>query len=107
VPVRQILLNLILNAINAAESSVRVSAYVNKNRLISTVINDGPNFSATFEPIPVTDAEGRTGLGLWVSFRLTDQLGGSLQIKPCDDHTGTIAELILPLGVEDASHTAD
>lgn len=106
VPVRQILLNLVLNAINAAASRVHVIARIDLNQLIFTVTNDGPAFSAEFEPVPAPDPQGRTGLGLWVSFRLTNQLGGSLHIAPGPDTTGTVAKLTLPLGEKHVPHTA-
>ena len=98
VPVRQILLNLVLNAINAADSAVVVQIRLSNQYLINTVINDGPSFSASFQPVPTSDEQGRIGLGLWVSFRLTEQLGGSLRIAPSEPEDGTVAELILPLG---------
>jgi signal transduction histidine kinase len=98
VPVRQILLNLVLNAINAADSVVVVQVRLSNQYLINTVINDGPSFSASFQPVPTSDEQGRIGLGLWVSFRLTEQLGGSLRIAASEPEDGTVAELILPLG---------
>lgn len=104
VPVRQILLNLILNAIHAATSKVEVSALILNDQLISTIKNDGAAFSAVFEQVPSPDPDGRVGLGLWVSFRLTEQLGGTLTIRPGLQESGTLAELILPLGDK---HVAD
>lgn len=68
--------------------------------------NDGPAFTAAFEPVPTPDPKGRTGLGLWVSFRLTDQLGGALRIAPGPDAAGTVAELTLPLGEKHVPHSA-
>lgn len=106
VPVRQILLNLVLNAINAATFQVLVSVRIDQNQLACIVTNDGPAFTAVFEPVPAPDPKGRTGLGLWVSFRLTDQLGGTLRIAPSTDAIGTIAELNLPLGEMHVPHPA-
>lgn len=106
VPVRQIVLNLVLNAVNAAASQVRVIARIDLNQLIFTVTNDGLSFSAAFEPVPAPDRQGRTGLGLWVSFRLTNQLGGSLHITPGPNTSGTVAKLTLPLGEKHGSRIA-
>lgn len=99
VPVRQIILNLVLNAINAASSAVNISVRVDRQHLLCTIGNDGPAFAATFEPVPAPDPYGRTGLGLWVCFRLTSQLGGTLYITPTTG--GTVAKLTLPLGEKD------
>jgi signal transduction histidine kinase len=106
VPVRQIVLNLVLNAVNAAASQVHVIARIDLNQLIFTVTNDGLSFSAAFEPVPAPDRQGRTGLGLWVSFRLTNQLGGSLHITPGPNTSGTVAKLTLPLGEKHGSRIA-
>lgn len=99
VPVRQIILNLVLNAINAASSAVNISVRLDGQHLLCTISNDGPAFAATFEPVPAPDPHGRTGLGLWVCFRLTSQLGGTLYITPTTG--GTVAKLTLPLGEKD------
>jgi signal transduction histidine kinase len=97
VPVRQVVLNLVLNAINAARSTVRVEATIRDGALRVAVRNDGTPFSATAESAPQADRYGRVGLGLWVCFRLTRQLGGTLTIQPMPDGDGTLAMLSAPL----------
>jgi signal transduction histidine kinase len=71
------------------------------------VFNDGPGFSAEFEELPKSSTNGRTGLGLWVSFRLTDQLGGMLNIAPNEYPSGTLAELSIPIGEPHAKNSSD
>jgi signal transduction histidine kinase len=107
IPVRQIILNLLLNAIHAAEEVVSVQIHLKNNRLLCLVFNDGPGFSAEFEELPKSSTNGRTGLGLWVSFRLTDQLGGMLNIAPNEYPSGTLAELSIPIGEPHAKNSSD
>ncbi len=111
VPIRQITLNLVLNAIQAADSwvSVRVDAINNQLRVV--VRNDGVPFvypataTTTLEP----DASGRIGLGLWVCFRLAQQLNGNLSINAANnaderhESEGTCATLTIPLQPEVAN----
>jgi signal transduction histidine kinase len=102
VPIRQIVLNLVLNAIKAAKANVKVSIEIQGDALHVSVQNDGIAFSAMGRPAIEADASGRTGLGLWVSFRLVHQLGGALSLNACDEPSGTIALLDVPLGKIDA-----
>jgi signal transduction histidine kinase len=107
IPVRQIILNLLLNAIHAAEAVVSVQIHLENNSLRCLVFNDGPGFSAEFEELPKPSMDGRIGLGLWVSFRLTDQLGGMLHIAPNEHPPGTLAELLIPVGKHHANNSSD
>lgn len=97
VPVRQIVLNLVLNAIYAARTRVHVQAEIINEALHIIIYNDGPAFSAFAQPAPAPDRNGRLGLGLWVSFRLTQQLKGKLHIQPSSGEEGTTAIFIAPL----------
>ncbi len=105
VPVRQIILNLVLNAIRAAESHVTVRAEIAERQLRVTVHNDGAAFSvaATADIAPESDANGRLGLGLWVCFRLAQQLDGTLSIEATSAEGGTLATLTIPLQSETAN----
>lgn len=107
IPVRQIILNLLLNAIHAAEAVVSVQIQLKNNILQCLVFNDGLGFSAEFEALPKPSSDGRIGLGLWVSFRLTDQLGGRLHIAPNEQPPGTLAELSIPLGKHHANNSSN
>lgn len=97
VPVRQIVLNLVLNAINAALTRVEVHVALVEQALHVRVQNDGETFSAIADAAPEPDQQGRIALGLWVCFRLTQQLSGSLIIQPAPEGAGTVAMLIAPL----------
>ncbi len=97
VPVRQIVLNLVLNAINAALVRVEVQVKVVGQALHVQVKNDGGPFSAFEDAAPTPDQHGRIGLGLWVCFRLTRQMEGSLTIEPTINGRGTVATFIAPL----------
>jgi len=97
VPVRQIVLNLVLNAINAALVRVEVQVKVVGQALHVRVKNDGGPFTAIEDTAPTPDQYGRIGLGLWVCFRLTRQMGGTLTIEPTINGRGTVATFIAPL----------
>ncbi|WP_050470563.1 MULTISPECIES: sensor histidine kinase [Herbaspirillum] len=98
VPIRQIVLNLVLNAIKAAERQVTVLIVSDRASLHIHVTNDGQSISSQREfAVPTQDAYGRTGLGLWVCFQLTKQLNGSLEIAPIPGDGGTLAIFEAPL----------
>ena len=90
--VRQALLNLIVNAVQATEgvgSSVVVSARRRDEWLDVTVSDDGPGFPADFtaesiRPFASTRAGG-TGLGLAMVRRTVGDLGGTLELSNDDD----------------------
>jgi signal transduction histidine kinase len=84
--VRQILINLLLNAVQATTGSgeVRLDASVRDDILILQVANDGepppgPVFAHIFEPF-VSGREGGHGLGLWVTYQTVQQLGGHIGV---------------------------
>ncbi len=84
-PVRQVVLNLLLNACRAAPEGGRVilSARIANDRLEITAEDSGPGMPPQIvaflaeadSPAPI--AEG-TGLGLWVARKMAAELGGSL-----------------------------
>jgi two-component system NtrC family sensor kinase len=83
-PVRQILLNLLLNALQAVFDGGRVNCQVaaESGRLRMIVGNDGEFISreameALFEPLASGREDGH-GLGLWVTYQLVHQLGGEI-----------------------------
>ena len=92
VKVRQILINLVTNAVKFTdEGTVTLSAGLRGSDLIFAVADTGPGIEASdidtiFEPFsqveqPLTRHAGGTGLGLTVSKRLTNLLGGSIDVE--------------------------
>jgi two-component system, NtrC family, sensor kinase len=83
-PIRQILLNLLLNALQAVFKGGTVFCRVGceDGQLKIVVGNDGQFIAreameALFEPLP-SSREGSHGLGLWVTYQLVQQLGGEI-----------------------------
>lgn len=81
-PVRQLLLNLLLNAAKASGRGGRVTVQVrvDAKHLVIRVENSGEPFPADqlarlFEPYPAHATQER-GLGLWVCYQIVSQLGG-------------------------------
>jgi two-component system NtrC family sensor kinase len=96
-PVRQVVLNLLLNAVQAAESSLSFSATVLDAELTMTVANDGAAFPEALrrQPFePVVGGEGY-GLGLWATHQLVASLGG--RITFASEAGRTVFEVHLPL----------
>lgn len=92
--VRQILINLLLNAIQAVElqGHVRCHIYRDSRSLTLSIKNDGKHIEAEqlgylFEPF-ATGHEGGHGLGLWVTYQIVQQLKGEIvaQSQPGETH---------------------
>jgi len=88
-PVRQIVLNLVLNAIEAAprDSRIALSATLSDGSLLIAVEDSGPPIpddmlsllcAPAAHPVP---PPGRRGLGLWVVSRLVGELNGHVRIE--------------------------
>ncbi|WP_126443654.1 ATP-binding protein [Sulfuricystis multivorans] len=91
--VRQILLNLLLNAIAAAAEGgkVQLGAHAHRGRLLLTVGNDGEyipeeRMAYLFEPFTSGRSSGH-GLGLWVVYQIVRQLNGGLSVESHPGHT--------------------
>jgi signal transduction histidine kinase len=97
---RQVLINLVLNALDAtpAGGSVRVSAGENEQTIWVTVDDTGPGIPVAlrdriFEPFFTTKAEG-SGLGLSIVHAIVTQHGGTLEVG---DAPGAGARFLLRL----------
>ncbi len=84
--IRQILINLLLNAIKAAPTEGKITCYITieKNLLMITVCNNGEaipsnQLSHLFEPFVHYRSDGN-GLGLWVCYQIVNQLGGTIEV---------------------------
>jgi signal transduction histidine kinase len=105
--VRQVLANLVSNAIDAMRSCpnrrlVIRSRTAGEGALIS-LSDTGSGISATalrriFEPFFTTKETTGTGLGLWVSKNIVERHGGRIRVKSCQQapRAGTIFSIFLP-----------
>jgi signal transduction histidine kinase len=103
--VAQALLNLILNAVDATQKHGTITVMVAKQneQLVLAVHDDGVPIpreeqARLFEPYFTTKPHG-TGLGLFMSRRLAEDLGGTLEFELTADQ-GKIFRIHLPIGRE-------
>ena len=86
---RQVLLNLVTNAVQAIEKSGRVEIAVGgkSDEVFVEVTDDGPgipeeDLERIFEPFFTTKEEGKgTGLGLAVSRGIVEKLSGRIEVE--------------------------
>lgn len=116
-PLRQVLVNLISNAIDAipAEQQGRITVHIADMHHSATGVegvriafsdNGGgirpEHLARLFQPFFSTKREEGTGLGLWVSYGIVTQHGGSIRVRSRVEGParGTIFSIFLPrLGV--------
>ncbi|MFZ5558442.1 MAG: ATP-binding protein [Pseudomonadota bacterium] len=99
--VRQILLNLLLNATNAIGEGGRIDCQVRLvgERVEMRVANDGAHIPESqlqylFEPFFALNESGH-GLGLWVTYQIVQQLGGRIAVHSRPGETCFTVELPL------------
>ncbi|MEW5708398.1 MAG: HAMP domain-containing sensor histidine kinase [Pseudomonadota bacterium] len=97
--VRQILLNLLLNATRAVEAGGRIECGIQVvgERLEIRVSNDGAYIPEheqqyLFEPFFRLSEDGN-GLGLWVTYQIVQQLGGSIRVRSEPGETRFVVHL--------------
>lgn len=89
--VRQTLLNLLLNAIHAADKRVECQVYRDSRSLTLVVKNDGAHISEEempylFEPFSHLSRNGH-GLGLWITYQIMRQLNGGILVESAPGET--------------------
>jgi len=107
--VRQLMVNLLSNSIDAVNSNgqvrVRVSAGSRgESRGVRLVVADSgcgipeKGRSNLFQPFFTTKKDVGTGLGLWVCKNIVDKHGGSIRVKSCTskERSGTVISVFLP-----------
>jgi signal transduction histidine kinase len=101
---RQILLNLLLNAIDASPAGgvIRAGARYDetKQHAIAEIADSGPGLlgrspEELFEPFTTTKVKG-TGLGLAISRQIAGRLGGTLELADRQGG-GVVCTLTIPL----------
>jgi protein-histidine pros-kinase len=108
---RQVITNIISNAIDAMPNggSLRLETRVHtpsvEIRVGDTGGGIGPeNLEAIFKPFFTTKGEKGLGVGLWVSRRIIEKLGGTIAVDSStqpEDH-GTWFSITLPLAISEA-----
>lgn len=99
---RQIVLNLLLNAVTAAEAGgmVRLAVRTTGRALAVAVFNDGAHIGQDempylFEPFS-SGRESGHGLGLWIVYQITRQLGGEIHVE--SEPASTSFSIEIPYG---------
>ncbi len=99
--VRQVIINLLLNALNATQQHGHVHLHIYRDslHLFIEVINDGSHIpqdkvSYLFEPFTSLSDSGN-GLGLWVIYQIVQQLGGLITVQSELDKTQFTVQLPL------------
>jgi PAS domain S-box-containing protein len=110
--VRQLIINLLSNSIDAVDSDghvrVRISDRMDSrgdSRGVKLVIADSgcgipsKGLSNIFQPFFTTKTDVGVGLGLWVCKNIVDKHGGSIRVKSCTTpgKSGTVFTVFLPL----------
>lgn len=112
---RQVVLNLVSNAIEAAPAGGRIVVRIRASRRWSghgarglrlSIGDDGSGIPADVrerlgEPFFTTKGQGGTGLGLWLTQSILSRYGGSLQLRSSvsPNRHGTVFSIFLPLNV--------
>ena len=99
--VRQVIINLLLNAIRETQEYGHVHLRVHRDRenFVIDVSNTGSyippeKVAYLFEPFTTLNDSG-SGLGLWVIYQITQQMGGLITVQSEPDETRFIVQLPL------------
>jgi signal transduction histidine kinase len=101
-PIRQIVLNLVINAVNAVPRGGRVglSIRTDENDVVIRVFDNGPGMpegavQALTSEAPPKTPNAKDGIGLWMVNRLLSELGGQVHVLQ-PGGTGTDITLRVP-----------
>jgi len=101
-PLRQILMNLLLNAVQASDPSTTVYCAVRHDRGELTIDTRNAGrpipqevMNHLFEPFS-SGKENGSGLGLWVTYQIVSQLGGRIATESLEGSTSFV--VVLPVG---------
>lgn len=102
--VRQVLINLVLNALQAVTENGQVVCEITLTQdiLSLAVRNDGQHIDAArlpylFEPF-VSDASQERGLGLWITYQIVNKMEGHIAVR--SEPGETLFAVNLPLNME-------
>ena len=96
--IRQALLNIVQNGIEAGADKIEINLELHKNKLSFHVTDNGPGMTSetanrAMDPFFSTKAQG-TGLGLAITRQIVEDHGGTMEVSPMKD--GTKISLHLP-----------
>jgi len=107
--VRQVLINLLLNALHAVDRGGHVACSICPSPwdLEISVENDGAHIPADrlpylFEPF-VSKGNGGHSLGLWITYQIVRELGGDISVR--SDPSRTLFVASLPIAAGQATET--
>ena len=99
VKLRQLLTNLVRNALEAGCTSLTFSAFLDSGSLKMTLSDNGSGIPEEYQPTLfepfVTHKSGGTGLGLALSRKIAEAHGGQLLLSSSNS-SGTCFTVILP-----------
>ena len=99
VKLRQLLTNLVRNALETGCTSLTFSAFLDSGSLKMTLSDNGPGIPEEYQPTLfdpfVTHKSGGTGLGLALSRKIAEAHGGQLLLSSSNS-SGTCFTVILP-----------
>jgi len=103
---QQVFLNLISNAIDAVgmEGTIEVISRQDGSRILIAIADDGPGIpedsqKSIFDPFYTTKDTGKgTGLGLWITHNIIEQMGGHISLESTVGK-GTVFTIDLPITV--------
>ncbi|HEV7474622.1 MAG TPA: ATP-binding protein [Pyrinomonadaceae bacterium] len=106
VELREVLVNMIYNAIDAMPSGgeIRMSSQENSGRVVLTIADSGTGMtpevkSRLFDPFFTTKGKGGTGMGMAVSFGIIRRHNGSIDVES-EPGRGTTFRISLPVAPE-------